>query len=130
MKGWAAAALLVLTGCIPIYEHRYLAPADPPVSREEAEAILVAGFGGETVQEQVEARGARKLSADDLVALKEAGADDALVAKMIEAERPDPPPPRVVVVRRTPRYYYYPSYSYSYSFGWGWPGWGYRGRCR
>ena len=126
-----------LSGCYyGGYTVRRVAPAEPPLSREEVERLTSAGVSEPVVVEMVEKRGAQPLTTDDLVALKKSGVSDPLVQKMIASER-KPQPAQVVVddyyYAYAPSYYYgyygYPYYPYygvgvgfSYGYGWGWGG--------
>src|SRR6185503_17822925 len=66
--------LATLSGCYyPAYSVRRVAPAEPPVTREETERLAAAGVSDPVVVELVEKRGAAPLTPDDLVALKKAG---------------------------------------------------------
>lgn len=111
------AAVAALGGCIVHDSAAPQAPAGPPLTRDEAERLAAAGVSEPVMVELIEKRGARALTADDLVALKKAGATDAVVQKMIASETREPE----VVVVREPEYYHYPYSGYSY---WG-PAWGF-----
>ena len=126
-----------LSGCYyGGYPVRRIAPAEPPLSREEVERLSSAGVSEPVVVEMIEKRGASPLTADDLVAMKKAGVSDPVVQKMISSERKEQA--HVVVddyyYAYPPSYYYgygYPYYPYygvgvgfgvSYGYGWGWGG--------
>jgi len=97
-----------LAGCLYAGSARETAaPAGPPVTRDEMERLSAAGISEPVLIELVEKRGARPLSADDLVALKKAGTSDAVAQKMIAAETRAP---EVVVLEEPPYYYYHPFY--------------------
>jgi hypothetical protein len=103
MRKMLLAIPLALAGCV--YERvarEPAAPSGPPVTREEMERLSAAGVSEPVLIELVEKRGARPVSADDLVALKKAGASDAVVQKMIASETKEP---EVVLVEQ-PTYYY------------------------
>jgi len=93
-------------------------PQEPPMTVAQVKKLLEGGIGADVIVTKAEKAGVRKLSADDLVALKQAGASDELMAALIKNERAP-----VVVPRRAPRgrsssyYYYYgsPRSSYYYS---------------
>lgn len=124
MKKWMPLLALALSGCF--YGHRRApAPVEPPLSREEAERLSAAGISDAVILEEVERRGARRLSADDMVALKKAGAGDAVLEKMIASERRDPPVVHYEEHRHS-HYYYHPYPLWGFSYGlWGRrSGWG------
>lgn len=117
--------LLVLAGaggCVhryPVVRHQ-----DPPLTRDEAGRLAAAGVAEPVLIELVEKRGALKLSADDIVEIKKAGASDGVIQKMITLERREPE--RVRYVEYDTDYYYYhrpyypwwgPSYYYHHSGG-------------
>lgn len=106
---WALPVLAgLLGGCYTeVYREPAAVPAGPPLTREEVERLAAAGVSEPVLLELVEQRGARPLSADDIVALKKAGAPDAVVQKMIARETKEP---EVVYVERP--VYYYRSYYY------------------
>ena len=127
-KSLCVLLLAGLAGCyVPAYAvRRVVAPADPPLSREEVERLASAGVSEPVLLELVEKRGSVRLAPDDLVALKKAGVGDPVVQKMIASERQQPAQVAVDEYYVSPSYYYYdyPYYHYGYGFGWGW-GWGY-----
>lgn len=120
MKNALPLALLALAGCVYESYGRRLAagPTAPPVTREEAERMAAAGVSEPAMVEIIEQRGARALTADDIVAIKKAGASDAVIRRMQSSERKDPP--EVIYVEQ-PVYrsyygpYWYPSWGFSYS---------------
>jgi hypothetical protein len=120
MKKLLPICLAALSGCfIESYDRRVISgPVDPPVTRDEAERLAAAGVSEPALIELIEQRGARPLSADDIVAIKKAGASDAVIAKMQNTIREEP---RVVYVEQPA--YYYPS-SYYYGPYW-YPRWGF-----
>jgi hypothetical protein len=140
MKKMLCVLLLAgLSGCYyQGYAVRRVAPAEPPLSREEVERLANAGVSEPVVVEMIEKRGATPLSADDLVGLKKAGVSDSLVQKMIASERKQTA--QVVMddyyYAYPSSYYYYGGYPYSpyyypyygvgvgvgfsYGYGWGW----------
>lgn len=126
MKYVAAVLLLGMTGC-QVYSPAPPPPAgiEPPLSAGETERLLAAGVPADVIAEQAADRGALKLSAENVVSLKKAGANDDLLAKLIAAERPSPPPELVLepLPAHRPLYYYDPYYPYyygpSFSFGFG-----------
>jgi hypothetical protein len=124
-------ALAALSGCYyQGYAVRRVAPAEPPVSKEEAERLSAAGVSEPVIVELVEKRGSVPLSPDDIVALKKAGATDGVVQKMIASERKESAQVMVDDYYVVPGYYYgnpyYPYHAASGGVGWGggW-GWGY-----
>ncbi len=126
----ATLLTLPLTGCVyESYERRASPDPVPPLSREESQRLVAAGISDPVLTETIDARGVTRLSSDDLVALKKSGAGDAVLEKLIAAERPDP---RMVVLQGgyyyvDPHHFYFPGYSYSSwgyrSFGWRRWGW-------
>lgn len=116
MRSATLALALALGGCIVHESAPPESPPGPPVTRDEAERLAAAGISEPVMVELIEKRGARPLTADDLVALKKAGASDTVVQKMIASETKAP---QVVVVHE-PAYYYHPGYYY-----YGWPYWGF-----
>lgn len=136
MKKWMCVlALAVLGGCYTPagYVVRRMAPAEPPVSKEEAQRLASAGVSDSVITELIEKRGATPLAAEDLVDLKKGGVPDPVVQKMISSERKESTPTTVEDYYVAPGYYgypYYPYYPYYYgpavSVGVGW-GWGYYG---
>lgn len=114
--------LLTAAGCTyPTYTVRRPLPTEPPVSREELERMSTAGVSDPVMFELLDKRGAAALTPDDLVALKEAGAPDAVVQKAIASEKKIVEP---VVVENY--YYGYPYYGTTFSYGVGF-GYGYYG---
>ena len=127
---WILPVLVLSAGaCAP---YRPYPQYDPPLTRVEGERLAAAGISEPVVIELVEKRGALKLSADDIVAIKQAGASDAVIQKMITHERQEPVRVRYVDYYDThycPIYHYhsfycYPSFGVSYSrwhrrSGWG-----------
>jgi len=124
MKKLLPICVLALSGCIyERYDARRAGPVTPPLTRDEAERLAAAGVAEPTMVEILEQRGAKALSADDIVAIKKAGASDAVIQKMIATERKDPP--EVVYVEHPGHYrpyyygpYWYPSWGFGYSY-WG-----------
>jgi hypothetical protein len=127
MKKMCAVLLALLPGCYyEGYERRAApAPLPPPVTRDEAERMSAAGVSEATLLELVDQRGARPLSADDIVAIKKAGGSDAVIAKMQATVRKEP---EVVYVEQPVVYrsYYYGPYWYP-TWGFGYTYWGRRG---
>jgi len=72
---------LLLAGCV-IHEGPVAwTPARVPLSVDEIAAMRRAGTSDDTIRRELQANGVeRKLTADDLVALKDAGAGDGLLA--------------------------------------------------
>jgi hypothetical protein len=125
-----AAALLVLAlpGCIYEVRRPQPLPPGPPIGKDEVERLSAAGVSEPVLIELVEKRGARKLSADDIVALKKAGASDAVIQKMISLENREPERVYVEVPGYYRSYYGYydPWYYWGPTWGFGWYGsWGY-----
>jgi hypothetical protein len=117
----------LLSGCYyEGYERRVaLAPVPPPVTAQEAERMAAAGVSEAVLLEQIDMRGSRALSVDDMVAIKKAGASDAVIARMQATVRKDP---EVVYVDSPVVYrsYYYGPYWYP-TWGFGYTYWGHRG---
>jgi hypothetical protein len=123
---WLVLAALALPACASAPRYASDAPyAGPPLARDEMERLAAAGISEPVLVELVQKRGATPLSADDLVALKNADTPDGVVQKMIALERKEPE------IRYDARYaygpyYYSPFYDpwyWSFGAGWGW-GWG------
>jgi hypothetical protein len=81
--------------------------------------MVSVGVSEPVMMELVEKRGAMPLTADDLVALKKAGASDVLIQHMIASEKkaPDPstlPPPGYAY---PPATYWGPSIGFSFGVG-------------
>jgi hypothetical protein len=111
------ACLLVLSGCFyETRDRRATAPPAPPLSRDEVERMAAAGVSEPVMIEVIEQRGAKALSADDIVALKTAGASDAAISKMQATERKEP---EIVYVDSPVYYHYY------YGPYWAYPWWGF-----
>ena len=119
MKKALILALAMLGACIPPPYESELAggPIPPPLHAREITRLADAGISTDVIQELIDQRGVRALDADDLVAIKKAGFDDAMIRKMLEAERPDVRLIRVTEVGN-PYFGGYSSYSYS-SWGYG-----------
>ena len=122
MKKGLVVLLAGLGACVaPPYEYVGFGPLHPPLHAREITRLADAGVSTDLVREFIDERGVHRLNADDLVAIKNAGYDDEMMRKMIEAERPD-----VSVMRSYGLYGYgytpwvggYSSYSYS-SWGFG-----------
>lgn len=97
---------------------------EPPLAAGEIERLLAAGVPEEVVAAEAAGRGALKLPAESVVAIKKAGGSDGLLATLIEAERPAPGPEQVLEPIPPHRIYsYYDPYPYyygpSFSFGFG-----------
>ncbi len=136
MKRLAAAAALLCAGCwVPLYPDDDLRPPPPrrvdygdPLTRAETEKLLKAGVSDAVIIEKAKRSGAAKLSADDIVALKQAGASDDLVQQLIVNERAAS---RAVYAPSTTTYAYYDSWwGPTVSLGW-YSHWGhsYRGHA-
>lgn len=137
MKNLLWLAFALLSGCVyggspePVVVTRPLAgPTAPPVTSAEVEHLAAAGVAEAVILEVVAARGARALSADDILAIKKAGGSDAVITQMQGNVRKEPEVVFVEqpVVYRTYAYgpYWYPSWGFSYS-SWGHhSGWGVR----
>ena len=113
-------ALASLGGCVAYSRPVPPAvPSAPPITREEVGRLASVGVSEPILFELIEKRKAQALSADDLVALKTAGASDAVIQKMIasEAKAPDP-----AAVQGPP---YYPGYYYGYPYYYWGPTWGF-----
>lgn len=136
MRTFIPVLALVLSGCV-YYPARARGPVPegPPLARADLERLAAAGISDGVVTELLDRRGAAKLSADDVVALKKAGASDAVVQKALSSERQEPEP---VAVAEPVHYYYYscwpscwwgpPRWYWYPSFGLGYYWWGRRTR--
>jgi hypothetical protein len=137
MKTLLGLGLALLSGCVygggyePVVVTRPAgAPAAPPLTSTEVERMAAAGVAEAVILDVVAARGARLLSADDIVAIKKAGGSDAVITQMQTNVRKEPEVVFVEqpVVYRTYAYgpYWYPSWGFGYS-SWGHhSGWGVR----
>jgi hypothetical protein len=117
MKKCAAVLTLALAGCI--YQERDPGPMPegPPLLRAEIERLAAAGVSDEIILEKIENRGALHLTSDDLVALRKAGASDAVLDKAISNERVEPEVVYVDEPAYTHRHaYWYPWWGFSYSY--------------
>lgn len=124
-------AALAFGGCVVYDRAPVPRPADPPLSRDEAQALLSAGVSEAVITELVERRGMAPLDADAVAALKKGGASDVLLQKMITAARTPPPPPETVYVEPYPYYYGYAPVYASVGFGFGYHyGYSSRYHCR
>lgn len=129
MRRFLPFLLIAVAGCwAPLYDGDDFSERRPdygdPLQRTEVEKLLKAGVSDGVIIEKAKKAGAEKLEADDIVALKQTGASDALVKDLITHERR--PVERTVVYVPTTRYVYSdywwgPSFYYSYDYGWGWP---------
>jgi hypothetical protein len=124
-KMLTALSLLLLAGCFyEVRDRRAMAPAAPPLTRGEVEKMAAAGVSDAVILETVDHRGAKVLSADDIVALKTAGASDEVISRMQSNVRKEP---EIVYVESPVYYHYYygpywyPWWGFSYSY------WGRRG---
>ena len=81
--------LLFAAGCFyaPHRHNTKTVRTQPPLAREEVERLAAAGVSDRVILELVDRRGAIALDADDMVALKEAGANDVVLSRMISNER-------------------------------------------
>jgi hypothetical protein len=123
MKNLVAVSILALAGCYyEPYGVAYGVRAVPlPVTRAEVEGMARAGVSEPAMVDVIEKRGAAPLTADDIVAVKKAGASDVVIAKMQATERRDPGP-----IDLDPALAYPDSYGPSYvDFTYGSPYWGY-----
>ncbi len=115
-RAWLLLVLAGAAGCVhryPVVRHH-----DPPLTQGEAGRLAAAGVGEPVMIELVEKRGALKLSADDIVEIKKAGASDGVIQKMIALERKEPERARTVEYD-TVYYYqrpYYPWWGPSYYY--------------
>ena len=127
--------VLLLAGCIyREYRPRSAGPEGPALTKADLERLAAAGISEAVVTELLDRRGAVKLSSDDVVALKKAGAADATIQKALASERQEP----AIVADAPPVYYYhyyYPHYHWWYpawywgpSVRFGYSHWGRRGR--
>jgi hypothetical protein len=137
MKWIGLVALAACAGCYmpAYYEEETVAPprrgeAGDPLTLAETEKLLKAGVSDGIIVEKAKKSGAVKLSADDIVVLKQVGASDVLVRELILAER-RPVEPRVATTRTTYTHYYgwsapsiyvgysyWPRYRYYHGCGW------------
>ena len=79
------AAVLLLAGCAPFAATPQPSPA--PMARAEIESRYKLGGGGGSVREEARDRGVTHLTADDVVALKQAGVPDDATADFVRWER-------------------------------------------
>ncbi len=128
MTRFVPALALLLAGCVYTYPTGRSHPIEPPVQKSEMERLLAAGISEGVILEVVERRGTQRVSSDDLVTLKQAGASDGLLEKVVACERREPPR---VVYYESPVYYYPYRHWHYYDYGW-WPsfrvGYSYWGR--
>ena len=108
-------------------------PLAAQVTKEDLKKLTSAGISDEVIISYVKANGpVVKLSADDVIELKQAGASEKLLSVILGAPAPErqaapPPATTTYLTQPTPYYYtptsyyydyyptsYYPSYSYSY----------------
>ncbi len=116
MRKWIVVVALLTAGCV--YHRPRVwgnAPDGPPLGRSELERLAAAGVSGAVIAELLDRRGATKLTADDVVAIKKAGASDETIQKAITSERPEP----AVARAEEPVYYYHCCYPYY----WWYPHW-------
>jgi hypothetical protein len=86
MKRLTLLAPILLAGCVVQSGPVAWTPARVPLSVDEIAAMRRAGTSDDTIRRDLQANGVeRKLTADDLVALKEAGAGDSLLAAAASA---------------------------------------------
>ena len=131
VKSVAALALLALAGCFP-FEERAYSPAITPVTPEDVSGMTRAGYSDAMILDMVRGNGVqRKASADDIVAMKDAGTSDPVVSAVLAAPVTVARP--ATEIRHVHPYdpWYWPSTSVSYGIGfsYGYWGGGYR-RCR
>ena len=139
MKTLVAVSILALAGC---YYEPYGVPSGVrtvplPMTRSEVEGMVRAGVSEPVMVDVIDKRGAAPLTADDIVALKKAGASDGVIAKMQKTERREPDPTLLdgglpdsdlygnVYVDYP---YGYPYWGYSYAAWRGYSCWGWGGR--
>lgn len=129
MKALALAlGALTLGGCV-LYEDRArtreVVPAVDPLSVSEIIAMSNGGMTAETIAQELARHGVeRRLTADDIIQLKESGVDDAVVRAAVEAQVKSPTPTRIVEEVEVPVYYrtyYDPGWTFGlgYLYGWG-----------
>jgi hypothetical protein len=112
MKRCIPLLTLALAGCvIHANRPRSAGPEGPPLAKTDLERLSAAGISDPVVLELIERRGAVKLSSDDVVSLKNAGASDAVIQKALASVRPE-----VVVVKSAAPARFYPYY---YPYYWG-----------
>lgn len=123
--------MLALAGCyFPVYEEREVRQASPrtrvqyadPMTRAEVEKLIKAGISDAVIVEKAKKTGVVKLSADDIVALKQAGASDDLIKELIANERRATAEQQVYTVPSTTAYYTYYDYWWGPSLGLGYYG--------
>lgn len=101
MKRLLFLAPLLLAGCVIYDQPAEVIPARVPLTAEEMIAMRGGGTSDETILLELADHGiARKLSADELVKLKESGAGDALLQAAVAAEVRRPREAQVVYHRR------------------------------
>jgi hypothetical protein len=136
MKRLMFLAPVLLAGCVIYDRPATVIPARVPLTAGEMIAMLRGGTSDETIRKELSIHGvARKLTADELIQLKEAGAGDELLQAAVAAEVRQPREAQVVYHRN--RYDGYHRYSYDPGifFGLGVAfghvlGWGHRGYPR
>ncbi len=120
----------LLSGCILHDERpaRRVIPARQPVSAEEIGAMWRGGLTAETIRAEIRSEGViAKLTTDEIVALKEAGVPENVIAAAISAPVTTPSP--AVVVEEDWRYERYgvdfseAAFGLGMLFGWGLGGW-------
>lgn len=135
MRTLPALLTLALAGCV-VHSNRPRSPGPegPPLTKTDLERLSAAGISDPVIVELIDRRGVVRLSSDDVVAVKKAGATDEIIQKAIASERQEPPPVPMAV----PIYYYH----YYYPYYWWYPSvyvgttvgfgsyryWGHRGR--
>jgi hypothetical protein len=128
MKTMMCLGLALLSGCVyeTGYERRVITgPMAPPVAPGEVIRMEAAGVSEPVILDVLSVRGARPLTADDIVAIKTAGGSDTVISKMQNTIRQEP---EVVYVEQPVVYrsYAYGPYWYP-SWGFGYSSWGHRG---
>jgi len=105
-------APFLLAGCVIYDQPAEVIPARVPLTAEEMIAMRHGGTSDETILLELAEHGiARKLTADDLVQLKESGAGDALLQAVVSAEVRQPREAQVVYHRRYE--FYDPGFSFA-----------------
>ncbi len=113
MKRVLCLAPLVFAGCVVYRTPDAWIPARNPLPPEQIVELKKAGVSDASIRKELQAHGVlHKATSDDLVALKEAGAGDDLLAAVVSAPVRIPQEAQPVYYRRS---YYHDDYYYRYS---------------
>ncbi len=141
MKHIAVLALLGLAGCyFPTHEeeHYVSGPQGPPrtaakinfdhrdpMARSDVEKLVKAGVSDAVILEKAKKSGMVKLGTDDIIAIKQSGASDALIKELITTEQRVSVPQEMYTPSTATTVYrhtYYTAPSVYLGYSWGWPG--------